>query len=84
MLIKGEITVASIILGESEKHTSQHEPLQVTSLNIQTQHNSLLYFPLLVSIKGFSQQQGIREFIQNQRRPRHEVVLKKDVVSGGL
>ena len=84
VLLKGGIAAASIILGESETHTSQHEPLPVTPPNIQTQHNSLFYFPLLVSIKGFSQQQGIWQFIQNQRGPRHEVAMRKGVVSGGL
>ena len=57
--LKGDIAAASRILGESETHTSQHEPLPVTPTNIQMQQNTLFYFPLLVSIKGFSQQQGI-------------------------
>ena len=52
--LKGDIAAASRILGESETHTSQHEPLLVTSPKIQTQCNSLLYFPVLVTIKGFS------------------------------
>ena len=54
VLFKGGIAVAARILGESETHTSQHEPLGVTPTNIQTQHNSWFYSPLLVSIKGFS------------------------------
>ena len=54
VLFKGGIAVATRILGESETHTSQHEPLGVTPTNIQTQHNSWFYSPLLVSIKGFS------------------------------
>ena len=83
VLFKGGIAAAPRILGKSETHTSQHEPLLVTSPNIQTQHNSFLYFPLLISIKGFSQQQEIWEFIQNQRGWRH-VVMRKGVVSGGL
>ena len=52
MCFKGGKAVTSIILGESETHTSHHEPLLVTSPKIQTQHNSLLYFLLLVS-RGF-------------------------------
>jgi len=75
--------VASRILGESETHSIEHEPLPVPPPNSQNQNN-LFYFPLLVSIKGFSQQQGIREFNQNQRGPRHEVAMRKGVVSGGL
>ena len=67
VLFKGGKAVASRILGESETHTSQHEPLPVTPHNIQIQYNYLFYFPLLVSIKGFSQQHGMWEFIQNQR-----------------
>ena len=54
ILFKGGIAVASRILGESETHTSQPEPLCATPTNIQTQHISWLYFTLLVSIKGFS------------------------------
>ena len=54
VLLKGGIAVASRILGESETHTSQPEPLYATPTNIQTQQNSWFYFPLLVSIKGFS------------------------------
>ena len=84
MLFKGGITAASRILGESETHTNQHEPLPVMPPNIQTQHKSLFYFPLLVRIKGFSQQQGIREFIENQRGPRYEVTMRKGMMSGGL
>ena len=57
--LKGDIAAASRILGESETHTSQHEPLLVTLPNIQTQHNTFYYVPLLVNIKGFSQKQGI-------------------------
>ena len=79
-LLKGGIAATSIILGESEIHTSQHEPL-VTSPNIQAQQNSLFYFPLLLSITGFSQQRGIWEFI-NQRGPRHEVAMRKGVGEG--
>ena len=76
--------MSSRILGESEIHTSQHEPLPVTPHSIQIQHNSFFYFPLLVNIKGVSQQQRICEFIQKQRSPRHEVVMRKGVVSVGL
>ena len=81
VLFESCIAVASRILGESETYTSQHEPLPVTPPNTQNQH-SLFYFPLLVSIKGFSQQQGIWEFIQNQIGPRHEVAMRKDVREG--
>ena len=76
--------MSSRILGESEIHTSQHEPLPETPRNIQTKHNSLFYFPILVSIKGFSQHQRMSEFIQNQRGPSHEGSMRKGVVSGGL
>ena len=78
---KGGIAVASRILRESDTLTSQHEPLPVTPPSIQTQHNSLFYFPLLVSIKGFSLQQVMWELFQNQRGPRHEVAMRKRVVS---
>ena len=40
--------MASRILGESETHTSQPEPLPAAALNIQTQHTSWFYFPFLV------------------------------------
>ena len=84
VLLKGGKAVASRILGESETHTSQHELLLVTLPNIQTQHNTFYYFPLLVNIKGFSQKQGIWEFIQNQRGSRYEVAMSKRVGRWGL
>ena len=84
VLFNGGIAVASRILRESDTLTSQHEPLPVTPPSIQTQHNSLFYFPLLVSIKGFSLQQVMWELFQNQRGPRHEVAMRKGVVSWRL
>ena len=59
VLFKGGIAVASRILGDSETHTSQPEPLCVTPTNIHNQHNSWFNFPLLVSIKWFYEQQGM-------------------------
>ena len=59
--------VALRILEESEIHNSQPEPLPVTPPNIQTQHTSLFYSPLLVSIRWFFQQQGMWGFIQNKK-----------------
>ena len=80
VLLKGRIAVDSRILGEPETHTSHPELLPATPTNIQTQHNSWFYFPLLASIKGIYEQQGMWEFIQNGTR--HAVAMRKGVGEG--
>ena len=81
---KVDKAVTSRILGESETHISQAEPLSATLHNIQTEHRSWFYFPLFVSIKLFYELQGMLEFIQNQKGPIHAAAMRKGVVSGGL
>ena len=79
VLFKGGRAVTARILGESETHISKPESLTVTPPNIQTEHRSWIYFPLLLSIKWFYELQGMGEFIQNQKGP-----IGEGVVSGGL
>ena len=74
--------MVSRILEEPETHTSQPELLPATPANIQTKHNSWFYFPILASIKGFYEQQGMWEFIQNQNGTGHVVAMRKGVGEG--
>ena len=58
------------------------KPLPAAALNIQTQHTFWFYFPLLVSIKWFSQQLQMWGFIQKWKRQRYVVAIWQESWGG--
>ena len=80
--MKGGIALVSRILGESEAHTSQHEPLPAIPPDIQTRQTFL--FPSFVKYQGVFSAAGDMTVYPKERGSSHEVAMRKAVGEGGL